>query len=200
MDFAVLADHRIKLKESEKKNKYLNLARELKKLWNMKGSYTNHDWCFWNSHQRIIKGTGGIGGRRTSGDYLLDSHLHVHAASQQHNNKDRRMQKDVGMKDAWRKMHEDFFNNIFTSQFIARFERVVQGLHVRGCWRLNMNFIFWTHCYDRHVVSCSPDVGVNSIGGFPRTPSVGCGFPYHIWSLTLWESAGNCPGTQTQLS
>ena len=36
--------------------------------------------------------------------------------------------------------------------------------------------------------------------GFPRTPSVGCGFPYHIWSLTLWESAGNYSGTQTQLS
>ena len=31
-------DHRIKLKEREKKNKYLDLARELKKkkLWNMK--------------------------------------------------------------------------------------------------------------------------------------------------------------------
>ena len=36
MDFAVPADHRIKLKESEKKDKYLDLARELKKLWNMK--------------------------------------------------------------------------------------------------------------------------------------------------------------------
>ena len=35
-DFAVLADHRINLKESEKKDKYLDLARELKKLWNMK--------------------------------------------------------------------------------------------------------------------------------------------------------------------
>ena len=31
------------------------------------------------------------------------------------------------------------------------FERVVQGLHVRGCWRPNINFIFWPHCYDRHV-------------------------------------------------
>ena len=29
------ADHRIKLKECEKKDKYLDLARELKKLWNM---------------------------------------------------------------------------------------------------------------------------------------------------------------------
>ena len=36
VDFAVLADHRIILKESEKKDKYLDLARELKKLWNMK--------------------------------------------------------------------------------------------------------------------------------------------------------------------
>ena len=35
-DFAVPADHRIKLKEYEKKVKYLDLARELKKLWNMK--------------------------------------------------------------------------------------------------------------------------------------------------------------------
>ena len=31
IDFAVPADHRINLKESEKKDKYLDLARELKK-------------------------------------------------------------------------------------------------------------------------------------------------------------------------
>ena len=36
VDFAVPADHRINLKECEKKDKYLDLARELKKLWNMK--------------------------------------------------------------------------------------------------------------------------------------------------------------------
>ena len=35
VDFAVPADHRIKLKECEKKDKYIDLARELKKLWNM---------------------------------------------------------------------------------------------------------------------------------------------------------------------
>ena len=35
VDFAVPPDHRIKLKECEKKDKYLDLARELKKLWNM---------------------------------------------------------------------------------------------------------------------------------------------------------------------
>ena len=35
VDFAVPADHKIKLKEYEKKDKYLDLAREVKKLWNM---------------------------------------------------------------------------------------------------------------------------------------------------------------------
>ena len=35
VDFAIPADHRIKLKECEKKDKYLDFARELKKLWNM---------------------------------------------------------------------------------------------------------------------------------------------------------------------
>ena len=32
VDFAVLSDHRIKLKEREKKDKYFDLARKLKKL------------------------------------------------------------------------------------------------------------------------------------------------------------------------
>ena len=37
MDFAVPADHRAKLKESEKRDKYLDFAKELKqKLWNIK--------------------------------------------------------------------------------------------------------------------------------------------------------------------
>ena len=36
VDFAVPAGHGIKLKECEKRDKYLDLARELKKLWNMK--------------------------------------------------------------------------------------------------------------------------------------------------------------------
>ena len=35
-DFAIPADHKINLKESEKKDKYLDLARVLKNLWNMK--------------------------------------------------------------------------------------------------------------------------------------------------------------------
>ena len=39
--FSVLADQRIKLKESEKKDKYLDLARELKKPRNMMVLFTN---------------------------------------------------------------------------------------------------------------------------------------------------------------
>ena len=38
VDFAVPGDHRVKLKENENKNKYLDLAVELKKLWNVKVS------------------------------------------------------------------------------------------------------------------------------------------------------------------
>ena len=36
VEFAFPADHRVKLKESENKDKYLDLAWELAKLWNMK--------------------------------------------------------------------------------------------------------------------------------------------------------------------
>ena len=36
MEFAVPANQRVKLKENVKKDKYIDLARELKKMWNMK--------------------------------------------------------------------------------------------------------------------------------------------------------------------
>ena len=36
IDFAVSADYRVKVKEGEKLDKYLELARELKRPWNMK--------------------------------------------------------------------------------------------------------------------------------------------------------------------
>ena len=48
--FAVPADHRIKLKECKKKDKYLDLARELKKLWNMQVTIIPIDWYFWYSN------------------------------------------------------------------------------------------------------------------------------------------------------
>ena len=36
VNFAIPANHWIKLKEYEKRDRYLDLARELKNLWNMK--------------------------------------------------------------------------------------------------------------------------------------------------------------------
>ena len=36
VNFSVPTDHRINLKEFKKKDKYLDLARKLKRLWNMK--------------------------------------------------------------------------------------------------------------------------------------------------------------------
>ena len=39
MDFAVPADHRVKLKENEKNDKYRDITMELKKLWNMKVTF-----------------------------------------------------------------------------------------------------------------------------------------------------------------
>ena len=70
VDFVVPSDHRIKLKKCEKKDKYLELARELKKTIEHKvDNYTNRDGCFWYSHQRIIKGTGGLEVWRRSRDY-----------------------------------------------------------------------------------------------------------------------------------
>ena len=36
MDVAVADDHKVKLKESKKRNKYFDIVRELKKLWNVR--------------------------------------------------------------------------------------------------------------------------------------------------------------------
>ena len=66
VDFAVPADHRMKLKESEKKDKYLDLARGLKKTMEHEGdNYTNCDWCFWYSNKGLLKGLDDleVGGR-----------------------------------------------------------------------------------------------------------------------------------------
>ena len=46
VDFAVREDHGVKLKEYEKKDKYLDLARKLKKtVEHESDNYTNCNWC-----------------------------------------------------------------------------------------------------------------------------------------------------------
>ena len=49
------------------KDKYLDLARELKKTMEHKSDGdTNYNWCAWYIHQRIITETGGLENKWTS--------------------------------------------------------------------------------------------------------------------------------------
>ena len=66
MDFAVLGEHRVKLKESEKKNKYLDLTSELKTTVEYEiDGYINCNWCSWYSYQK----TGELGTKRRRVDH-----------------------------------------------------------------------------------------------------------------------------------
>ena len=66
----MLVDHRVKLKESKKRDTYQDLARKLKKTveYECDGD-TNCNWSSWYSHQGISKCTGGTGNKRISGDH-----------------------------------------------------------------------------------------------------------------------------------
>ena len=95
MDFVVPADQGVKLKEGEKRDEYLELARELKKLWNMKVTLMpiviralrtipkesvkelmdlemiGQVETIQNTVKigRIDTGTGGLGNKKANGDY-----------------------------------------------------------------------------------------------------------------------------------
>ena len=70
VDFTVPADHRIKLKECEKNDKYLDLDRELKKLWSVQVTIILIViGAFGTVTKGLTKGTGGLGSWRTSGDH-----------------------------------------------------------------------------------------------------------------------------------
>ena len=68
---------RLKLKESENKDKYLDRARELKKKNCGKWRWYQFVWCTRCSHQRIGTGTEGIGNKRTSGDHPNNSIIEI---------------------------------------------------------------------------------------------------------------------------
>ena len=61
MHFAVLAESRVKLKESEKYDKRLNLARELKKQQQQNNKKTKKHEGNGDTNE-----TGGLGNKRTS--------------------------------------------------------------------------------------------------------------------------------------
>ena len=75
VNFPVLADYRVKLKESEKEDKYHDLVKELRKKKTKKtvehesDDYINCNRCSWYSHQRIDTRIGGLGNKKTSEDH-----------------------------------------------------------------------------------------------------------------------------------
>ena len=78
MDFAVPADYRVKVKEIEKKDKYLDFVRELKNTLEYENDdNTNCIWCFWYNQQRISTRNGGLGNKRTSGDHPNDCIIEI---------------------------------------------------------------------------------------------------------------------------
>ena len=52
------------------------------------------------------------------------------------------MINDASRKTQEERTQEDFFTNILPLTLLQGLKRVTQSLHVRGCWRLNINFIF----------------------------------------------------------
>ena len=68
VDLAVPADHRVKLKESENKDEYQDLARGTEKTVRHESDvYTNYNWSSWCRHERICIRTGGHWNKRTTG-------------------------------------------------------------------------------------------------------------------------------------
>ena len=61
MNLAVPPDHRVKIKENEKRDKYLDLVEELRKMWNMKVTVI--------PIVRFGKEGGRVGNRGTSRDH-----------------------------------------------------------------------------------------------------------------------------------
>ena len=58
-NFAVRTDHRVKIKENKKRDKYLELARELKKTWEQEGDGdSNYIWYSWDNSLRLGKRAG----------------------------------------------------------------------------------------------------------------------------------------------
>ena len=106
----------------------------------------------------------------------------------------------------------------------AGYKRVNQGLRVRGSWRSNRTAIFWPSllwpsrcvflvllilnrrsggplCWVMASFTASYQhfSGPQTPSGFPRAPLAGCGFPYHISSISVPNSTATPTGTGTQL-
>ena len=72
MDLTHPTEHRTKIKESEKRYKYLDLARKFLKAEEDRGDdHTNCNWCAWNTPERLERKAGGIRNQRKNRDYRI---------------------------------------------------------------------------------------------------------------------------------
>ena len=62
VNYAVPTDHRVKIKENEKRTK--------KAVEHEDEGDTDYNWHTWNSPKRFGKRAGGVGNKRASGDHL----------------------------------------------------------------------------------------------------------------------------------
>ena len=70
VDFVIPTDNLVKLKENEKRVKYMDLARELKKTMNHESDVdTKCNWRARYSYLRIGTRIGGLGNKGTWGDH-----------------------------------------------------------------------------------------------------------------------------------
>ena len=69
MDFAIPEDHEMKIKEREKIDEYLDLARELKKVWNRRVKLISVVVGHWNVTQGLESGSGRVGNRKKNRDH-----------------------------------------------------------------------------------------------------------------------------------
>ena len=78
VDFALPADYKVKLKESVKKNEYLDLAKKLKNTMEYEGDAdTNCNLRARYSHDRFGTETRGFGNKRMSGDKPIYSIIEI---------------------------------------------------------------------------------------------------------------------------
>ena len=105
---------------------------KVKDLYQVKGKLNQTGYLSILQHHVILSGTWLV-------NQVLYTHLLYH--------------NDSIIKTLAERRKKTSLTTYLPLTLLQGFERVVQGLHVRRWWRLNINFIFWPHCYDRHVVS-----------------------------------------------
>ena len=152
---------------------------------------------------------------------LIHAEIHIYILGKYWHNDKRRIKEDARGRHRKKRRRKDFFRTYLPLTLLQGFERLAcermleteRKLHILTplLWPSRCVFIVllmlgstpsglsegplglvWPSL--PHLVSNPLGVCWQLYRGFPRAPSVGRGFPYHISSLTLWKSAGNCIG------